>query len=43
MAIRAVRVLRVLVMLRTRRLVRADTVRSAMTRQTKLRYAAGNQ
>jgi len=43
MAIRAIRVLRVQVVLRTSRLVRADTVRDAVTRQTELRNAARSQ
>ena len=42
-AIRAVRVLRIQVMLRTRGFLRAHPVRHAVTRQTELRYAARNQ
>ena len=43
MTIRAVRVLRVLVMLRASRFFRADTVRHAMACQTELTDAARNQ
>jgi hypothetical protein len=43
MAVRAVRVLRVLVMLRTGGLVSAHTMRNAVTRQAELCYAARNQ
>ena len=41
--VRAVRILSVLVVLRTGRLIRAHAVRVAVTRQTELRYAASNQ
>ena len=41
--VRAVRILRVQVVLRTRGLVRADAVSRAVTRQTELGDAAGNQ
>ena len=43
MAIRAVRVLRVLVMLWTGRLFRANTMRNAVTRQTELPDTTRNQ
>ena len=43
MTIRAVRVLRIQVMLRTRGLFSADTVCNAVARQTELRYAARDQ
>ena len=43
MAVRAIRVLRVQVVLRTSRLIRADTVRDAVTRQTELGNAACRQ
>ena len=43
MAIRAIRILRVQVVLRTSGLVCADTVRDAVTRQTELRNAARRQ
>ena len=43
MTIRAVRVLSVLVMLRTRGLLSAHTMRNAVTRQTELAHAAGDQ
>ena len=43
MAIRAVRVLRVLVMLWTSRLFRANTMRNAVTRQTELPDTTRNQ
>ena len=42
-AIRAIRVLRVQVVLRTGRLIRADTVRDAMAGQTELSDAARAQ
>ena len=43
MAVRAVRVLRVLVMLRTGGLVSAHTMRNAVTRQAELAHAARDQ
>ena len=43
MTIRAVRVLRVLIMLRTRGLFSAHTMRNAVTRQAELAHAAGDQ
>lgn len=42
-AIRAVRVLRIQVVLRTCRFVRTHAMRHAMTGQTELRYPTGNQ
>lgn len=41
--VRAVRILSVLVVLRTRRLIRAHTMSRAVARKTELRHAAGNQ
>ena len=43
MAVRAVRVLRVLVMLRTGGLFSPHTMRNAVARQTELDHAAGDQ
>ena len=43
MTIRAVRVLRVLIMLRTRGLFSAHTMGNTVTRQTELAHAAGDQ
>ena len=41
--VRAVPVLRILIMLRTSRLLRADAMRNAVARQTQLRDATRNQ
>src|SRR4026209_1844162 len=43
MTVSAVRILSVLVVLRTGRLLRAYAMRRAVTRQTELRHTAGNQ